>query len=474
MLAVLAVTTLFGLWKGMAWQLASLASLVLSCFVAMHLSGPLAPYISEREPWNRFIAMLVLYLATSLAVWLAFRLVAGAIDRVRLKEFDRQMGAMFGLAKGCLLCVVITFFAVTLSETVRQAVLKSRSGKYIAVAIQKAAPVMPEEVRDVLGKYIDELDHKLDPDTPPDSPPLERIADDSPFTLPPLDSSDDQPLGEKIKTDISNHFKNQLDRQLDQGANQLDQGIDRIEQGLDSFRSGVESRLDQGLDSIQNEADARLNKVLDSLDVSRSLIEPAGTSTLVAMPGYRVGNSDVLKIRQKSPAGAGGQPMDGLYRVASDGRIDLGSYGQVNVAGQRLGDVERQIESQLARSLPGVDVSLDVAAAESDVYYVIAGAAGQGGNIWRLRATGNQTVEDAVWAAGNAPRSIEKIWIVHPSTVGVQSEQLVPIQWDSASGRATPNSRIAAGDAVLVSERNSPWTGRAEELVGAWLQWLRR
>ena len=37
------------------------------------------------------------------------------IDRLKLKEFDRQIGAIFGLAKGVLWCAVITFFTVTLS-----------------------------------------------------------------------------------------------------------------------------------------------------------------------------------------------------------------------------------------------------------------------------------------------------------------------------------------------------------------------
>jgi membrane protein required for colicin V production len=88
MLIVLVGATIFGAWKGMAWQLASLASVVVSVMVAMQFGATLAPYISQDERWNRFIAMLILYLVTSVAVWLAFRLVAGAIDRVRLKDFD--------------------------------------------------------------------------------------------------------------------------------------------------------------------------------------------------------------------------------------------------------------------------------------------------------------------------------------------------------------------------------------------------
>jgi len=171
MLAVLAVATLFGLWKGMAWQVASLASVVVSFVVAARMCGSVAPLISAQEPWNRFIAMFLLYLVTSAGIWLAFRLVAGIIDRVRLKEFDRQVGAMFGLVKGALLCVVITFFAVTLSESLRQNVLNTYSGRTIAAAIRQTSPIMPTEVRDLLGTYIDELNRKLEPGAPSETPP---------------------------------------------------------------------------------------------------------------------------------------------------------------------------------------------------------------------------------------------------------------------------------------------------------------
>jgi membrane protein required for colicin V production len=174
MLVILVMAGVFGAWKGLAWQVASIASLVISCIVAVRFSAQVAPYIYGQAPWNRFLAMLILFMVTSLAVWLLFRFVAGFIDRLKLKEFDRQMGALFGVAKGVLFCLVITFFAVTLAEGSRQAVLNSHSGKFTAKVLQKATPVMPQEVRDVLGKYIDDFERKLDPNTPP-SQPLEEL-----------------------------------------------------------------------------------------------------------------------------------------------------------------------------------------------------------------------------------------------------------------------------------------------------------
>jgi membrane protein required for colicin V production len=166
MLVVLLGATLFGAWKGMAWQVASTASLVLSYLVALRFSEQLAPRFGQQAPLNRFIAMFVLYMATSLLIWLIFRIVAGFINRVRLREFDRQMGAMFGAAKGVLLCVAITFFAVTLSEKAREKVMHSRSGYMIARLLDRADGVMPRELHDVLDPYLNKLEEHLDPNRP--------------------------------------------------------------------------------------------------------------------------------------------------------------------------------------------------------------------------------------------------------------------------------------------------------------------
>lgn len=164
MIAVLLGATLFGFVKGMAWQIASLASLVVSYFVALRFSSQIAPVFGDSEPWNRFVAMLVIYMVCSFAIWVLFRAVAGAIERVKLREFDRQLGALFGFAKGVLLCAVITFFAVTLlPPEQKQSVVASRSGRYIGVLLDKTRAAVPPEYSDVVQPYLDKFEQRLDP-----------------------------------------------------------------------------------------------------------------------------------------------------------------------------------------------------------------------------------------------------------------------------------------------------------------------
>lgn len=164
MIGVLVAATLFGAWKGLVWQLASLAAIIASYLVALRFREPVSQFVHASPPWNVFVAMLVLYVGTSLAIWIAFRMVSQFIDRMKLKEFDRQIGALFGFAKGLLLCVLVTLFAVTLlGENQRQAIVRSRSGNYIAQLLDKSSAVMPRELHEVLDPYINRLDQQLQP-----------------------------------------------------------------------------------------------------------------------------------------------------------------------------------------------------------------------------------------------------------------------------------------------------------------------
>ena len=167
MLAVMVGSILFGLWKGLAWQVASVAAIIVSYFVAINFRGPLSAYISAEEPWNRFAAMLILFLTTSLIIWMAYGYLKKTIRRLRLRGFDTQAGGILGAFKGLALCMLITLFAVTLfGDSVRRAVIASRSGGYLAAAINRTHLMVPEEVHLVLDPHIQNFNQNLN-DTDP-------------------------------------------------------------------------------------------------------------------------------------------------------------------------------------------------------------------------------------------------------------------------------------------------------------------
>ena len=167
MLAVLAVATVFGARKGLAWQVASISSIVASYFIAYQFREPVAAAIKADPPWNTFLAMLIVYLSASAAIWLVFRFVSELIDRVRLKEFDHHAGAALGFCRGILWCAIITLFAVTLlGESQRQKIVQSKSGHYIAALLDRSEAIMPAELQEVLAPYLRTLDERLARENP--------------------------------------------------------------------------------------------------------------------------------------------------------------------------------------------------------------------------------------------------------------------------------------------------------------------
>jgi membrane protein required for colicin V production len=162
MLTVLVAAIAWGAWKGLAWQVASIASILVSYFVAVNFRAPVAKMFNYDPPeWNNFLAMLVLYVGTTLVIWVAFNIVRDFLERVHLKEFDRQIGGAVGAAKGILICTIITLFTLGLgTESQRQAVVSSRSGYYIARLLEKVAPLVPAEYQPQLQGTIAHLEQR--------------------------------------------------------------------------------------------------------------------------------------------------------------------------------------------------------------------------------------------------------------------------------------------------------------------------
>lgn len=155
MLFILVACVVWGLWKGLAWQIASFASFTLSYIVSYQFRDQLAAYINTEAPWNMFLAMLILYVGTSLAIWIVFRFVSGVIEKVKLQEFDAQLGGMLGLIKGVVVCSVITLFAVALLPADwKKEIVSSHSGYYLAVGLDKLEMIMPKEWHDVVHPYV--------------------------------------------------------------------------------------------------------------------------------------------------------------------------------------------------------------------------------------------------------------------------------------------------------------------------------
>lgn len=152
---------------------------------------------------------------------------------------------------------------------------------------------------------------------------------------------------------------------------------------------------------------------------------------------------------------AGQQDVAGEHLVGPDGRVNLGIYGQVRVAGLTLPQIKQAIQRQLSAKLEDPEVSVDVLAFNSKSYYIITEGAGFGDLIVRVPVTGNETVLDALaQVQGRTRLQSKRIWIARPAPGGVGCDQILPVDWDQiVKGAATKtNYQILPGDHIFLAE----------------------
>ena len=154
---------------------------------------------------------------------------------------------------------------------------------------------------------------------------------------------------------------------------------------------------------------------------------------------------------------AGTQPVTGLYPVGPDGTINLRQYGVLHVAGKTVTEIRLELQKHLRQYFDSPEVSVDVVAYYSKVFYVITEGAGLGDNVRRVPITGNETVLDAVsMVNGLSQVSSTQIWVARPAPAGFGCEQILPVDYAAITqgGESATNFQILPGDRVYIAEDN--------------------
>jgi uncharacterized membrane protein required for colicin V production len=156
MLLIVVVCFFQGAWRGMVWQIAPVASLIGGYLVAYPMSATVAEYFGN-PPLNRLWAMLVIYLAVSMAVYLMVRSIRESLERMKLVEFDRHLGALLGGLKGVLFTLALTIGLISISAQAREIILKSESSTIAARIMTVVSPILPTALNDLVRPYVEKL-----------------------------------------------------------------------------------------------------------------------------------------------------------------------------------------------------------------------------------------------------------------------------------------------------------------------------
>ena len=141
-----------------------------------------------------------------------------------------------------------------------------------------------------------------------------------------------------------------------------------------------------------------------SLNVQTLRILTASNPRLPSMPIYRIDPPDVVSvdvIGLKTPAK---KVCSGQFLVAPDGRVNLGTIGNIYIAGMTLDEACAAIEKAAALTVDSPQAVVNVLAMNSKTYYVIIENPA-GDTAASFPITGNETVLDAIAQMGGVTLS---------------------------------------------------------------------
>lgn len=153
LLAVLCVSCLLGLWRGLVQEVLSLAGWV----AAFYLAQIYAPFAAARLPMSGssdmlkhaagFVAVFIAVLiATVLVSWVIKKLVSA----VGLGPLDRLLGGLFGLLRGGVLLLAVTVVVGMTPLRESDAWQQAQGTGWLQQLLHLLKPVLPAD----FGKFL--------------------------------------------------------------------------------------------------------------------------------------------------------------------------------------------------------------------------------------------------------------------------------------------------------------------------------
>jgi membrane protein required for colicin V production len=153
LLTVLLLSVLLGAWRGLVYEVLSVASWVAAFVLAQAYADEMAlvlPLDSLSPPLRLAVGFLVVFIAVAFAGGLLAWLVKKLVASVGLRPVDRILGSAFGLARGV---VMLLAFAVVVSMSpMRDAAWWEDSvvANALVGTLHAIKPLLPEPV----ARYI--------------------------------------------------------------------------------------------------------------------------------------------------------------------------------------------------------------------------------------------------------------------------------------------------------------------------------
>lgn len=149
LLAVLLLSALLGLWRGLVYEVLSVAAWVVAFVLAQAYAAPAGAWLpvdSLSAPLQLAAGFAVVFLSAAFAGGLLAWLVKKLVESVGLRPVDRILGGAFGLARGLVILLGVTV-VVSMTPLQTQAWWRdSPTAGLLASTLHTLKPLLPEAV----------------------------------------------------------------------------------------------------------------------------------------------------------------------------------------------------------------------------------------------------------------------------------------------------------------------------------------
>lgn len=149
LLAVLVVSALVGLWRGLVYEVLSVAGWVLAFVLAQAWAEPasrLLPMEVAAEPLRLAAGFALVFIAVAFAAGLLSWLIKKVVESVGLRPVDRVLGGVFGVVRGLVILLGITLVVSMLPLSAQAGWQASPVAQTLSASLHTLKPLLPDAV----------------------------------------------------------------------------------------------------------------------------------------------------------------------------------------------------------------------------------------------------------------------------------------------------------------------------------------
>jgi len=163
LLVVLGIGALFGVIKGLLWQVARIVTFAVAIYSCIYLHDPATALLQERLP---DVPVWILHLFTYVGIFLGVYLVLYGITKLlekglkksKLKTADRLLGLGFGVLKASLVAGAVLMLVTLLSvQAIDTTLAESRVAPVLLQEMRVIIVLVPQDCKDEFAAGLERI-----------------------------------------------------------------------------------------------------------------------------------------------------------------------------------------------------------------------------------------------------------------------------------------------------------------------------